>query len=143
MQMLATILIAVAALTGTTAFHYEVMTFLDGALRARTRSIRPILPLILMIVVVAHLIEIGFYTAIFALAAGPLGLGAFHGVPTMGAIEYFYFSAQTYSTVGYGDIVPTGDLRILAGVAPLNGLLLLAWSGAFLYNAVHQRPVHV
>jgi hypothetical protein len=38
--------------------------------------------------------------------------------------------------VGYGDIVPLGALRLVACVESLNGLLLLAWSGAFLYGVL-------
>lgn len=40
-----------------------------------------------------------------------------------------YFSAETFTTLGYGDVVPHGDLRLLAGIEALNGLLLIGWTG--------------
>jgi hypothetical protein len=141
MDLLLAILLAAIALLGTTAFHYEVISVVDGRLRLTRRSIRLALPGVIVTVVLAHLIEIAFYAMIFAAAAGPLALGGFVSAQPMSADDYFYFTAQTYSTLGYGDVVPTGRVRILAGIAPLNGLLLLAWSGSFLYNAVHRRPV--
>ena len=43
-------------------------------------------------------------------------------------------SAETYSSLGYGDIYPLGDIRLLASITPLIGILLLGWSGAFLFS---------
>ncbi|WP_242469708.1 potassium channel family protein [Rhabdochromatium marinum] len=53
--------------------------------------------------------------------------------------EATYFSAVTFTTVGYGDITLTAAQgRLLAGVEALNGVLLLGWSTALLF-AVVQR----
>ena len=35
--------------------------------------------------------------------------------------------------LGFGDVVPNGPLRLLAGAEALNGLLLIGWSASFLY----------
>ena len=141
MDMLtATILLGALALLGTTAFHYEAIAFLDSRLRRRKGSMRGVVPLAVAIIMAAHLAEVGFYAGLFWLAAGPLELGSLIGLKAHGFVDYFYFAAEGYSSFGYGDIVPTRELRLMASVEPLNGLLLLAWSGAFLYGAVHQRP---
>ena len=34
------------------------------------------------------------------------------------------------------DIYPIGDIRLLASIEALNGLLLVAWSGSFTYLAM-------
>jgi hypothetical protein len=39
--------------------------------------------------------------------------------------EVVYFSFATYTTVGYGDVTPTGEMQILAQVEALTGLLLV------------------
>jgi hypothetical protein len=57
-----------------------------------------------------------------AAAAGPLGL-----------FDSVYFSAMTYSTVGYGDVLPLGPVRLLAGTEGLIGLVLIGWSASFTY----------
>jgi voltage-gated potassium channel Kch len=52
-------------------------------------------------------------------------------VPTV--IEILYFSASTYTSLGYGDIVPLGDSGLLAGSQALTGLVLIAWTASFTY----------
>lgn len=44
-----------------------------------------------------------------------------------------YFSAITYTTVGFGDFVPTGPVRFLAGTEALTGFLLITWSASFTF----------
>ena len=53
----------------------------------------------------------------------------------------FYFSAVTFTTLGYGDITLNTDWRILSGLQAINGILLIGWSTAFLF-AVLQRAWH-
>ncbi len=38
--------------------------------------------------------------------------------------DAIYFSAATYSTVGFGDLSPIGALRMLAGLEAVTGLLV-------------------
>lgn len=49
-----------------------------------------------------------------------------------------YFSATTYSSLGFGDIVPLGGMRLLAGIQVLNGLVLIGWSVSFTYLAMEK-----
>lgn len=46
-----------------------------------------------------------------------------------------YFSTVTFATVGYGDIFPTRDWRVLAALEGINGFLLIGWSTAYLVAA--------
>jgi hypothetical protein len=48
-------------------------------------------------------------------------------------VEILYFSASTYTSLGYGDIVPLGDSGLLAGSEALTGLVLIAWTASFTY----------
>jgi voltage-gated potassium channel len=45
-----------------------------------------------------------------------------------------YFSTVTFTTLGYGDIVLHDQWRVLSGIEAANGVVLLGWSTAFLFE---------
>ncbi len=49
-----------------------------------------------------------------------------------------YFSAATYTTTGYGDLVPQGQWRLLAGIEALTGILMAGWSTGFFFAFVSR-----
>ena len=49
------------------------------------------------------------------------------------AFDYVYFSARVYSTVGLGEVVPDGPIRMIASTEALLGLALITWSASFSY----------
>ena len=48
-------------------------------------------------------------------------------------LDCVYFSFTSYTTLGFGDIAPRGELRFLAGLESLTGLVLITWTASFLY----------
>jgi len=55
-------------------------------------------------------------------------------------IDALYFSAATYTTLGYGDIVIDQKdkfWRLMCGLEAINGILLAGWSTALLFLVVH------
>lgn len=47
-----------------------------------------------------------------------------------------YFSTVTFTTLGYGDIVLHDHWRVLSGIEAANGIILLGWSTAFLFEVM-------
>ncbi len=124
--------LALVVVCVTAAFHYEALRALAGVWRGRSLS-RATLVVVFVGLVGAHLAEVAMYGLVYAVGTYPLGLGSLEGTGHSGALGYFYFAAETYSTLGYGDVVPSGALRLIASVETVNGLLLISWSGAFLF----------
>lgn len=143
MHLMLSIALCVLTVLLTTAFHYEAMRYLSRFTVPGEHIARHKAPAILLALVAAHIVEISFYALIYALAAGPLDLGSFTGVAKMAAIDYFYYAAETYSSLGYGDIYPLGELRLIASIGPLNGLLLLAWSGSFMFAVMQHSTTRL
>lgn len=85
---------------------------------------------------VAHLFEVGLYAVVFAVGEIGFALSSFGGARVSHPLDYLHFSLVSYTSLGLGDIVPTGYLSFLAGIEALNGLLLIAWSGSFIYIAM-------
>ena len=50
----------------------------------------------------------------------------------------FYFSAVTYTTTGYGDLVLPNEWRLVGGVEALTGILMCGWSAAFFFAVVSR-----
>ncbi len=44
-----------------------------------------------------------------------------------------YFSFVSYTTLGFGEIIPVGHIRFLSGLEALTGLVLVAWTASFMY----------
>jgi hypothetical protein len=126
----------------TILIHYEVLRFTsehltDLAIPPRFR----IVPLVLA-AFTAHTVEIWLYGIAYYLLSGHVGELKSLGDP-IEFVDFIYFSASTYATVGYGDIAPHGGLRLIAGIEGLNGLVLVAWSASFTYVAMEKFwPLH-
>lgn len=50
----------------------------------------------------------------------------------------FYFSAVTYTTTGYGDLVLPEEWRLVGGIEALTGILMCGWSTAFFVALVSR-----
>jgi len=50
----------------------------------------------------------------------------------------FYFSAVTYTTTGYGDVVLPIEWRLEGGVEALTGILMCGWSTGFFFAVVSR-----
>ena len=49
-----------------------------------------------------------------------------------------YFSAVTYTTTGYGDLVLPREWRLVGGVEALTGILMCGWSTGFFFVVVSR-----
>jgi len=122
----------------TTVIHYEVLRLLTASLPAFRMPARAKLIVVIFSAFLAHAAEIVLYaTAIYVLIRY-LGAGTLGDPSRFSLAQCLYFSAETYSSLGYGDIVPGGDLRLVAGVEVLNGLLLIGWSASYTYIAMER-----
>ncbi len=71
-------------------------------------------------IVLLHLFEVSVWAAFYFLK------GAMPAMQTA-----LYFSAVTYTTTGYGDLVLPPEWRLVGGVEALTGILMCGWSTAF------------
>jgi voltage-gated potassium channel len=49
-----------------------------------------------------------------------------------------YFSMTSYTTVGYGDVIPSVSWRLLGPIEAVVGVLMLGWSTSIIVAAVHR-----
>ncbi|MGH6769468.1 MAG: ion channel [Xanthobacteraceae bacterium] len=81
----------------------------------------------------AHVAEIAIWAAYLDLA----------GIKIANA-RVFAFAFENYTAVGYGDALPAeGDRRLVGPIMALNGLLLIGWSVAVIFEVMRMADFQV
>ena len=55
----------------------------------------------------------------------------------------FEFAFENYTALGYGDPVPPEGKRLIGPITALNGLLLIGWSVAIIFEVMRMAEVQV
>ena len=131
--MLVAILFAIVLMVVSILLHYEALRLTSEFIpRLLFRPQQRIL-VVLMTIMVVHVVVIGLFGASYYAMSEVLGVGTMHGEFNGEAIDYFYYSATTYTTLGIGDVFAQGPMRIVAGLESLTGLVMISWSATFTY----------
>jgi hypothetical protein len=138
MEMLQALLSAVALVGSAVIVHYESLRAISNLTSKLTIPHRAVSLVVIAGVLLAHLVEICLFAAGYLLMHAYLGLGSVKGEFNGSALDYFYFSATTYSTLGVGDLFPTGVIRLVAGLEALTGFVLIGWSASFTYLSMQR-----
>lgn len=138
-QLIANLGAATAMVALTTLIHFFgliVLTRLMSRAHVRLRTHEGIMRQAGMILLVVfgifalHTAQIWAYAFLFRL------LGEFHTFE-----QALYFSTVTFSTVGYGDLTLSVNWRVLGAIEAANGLVLIAWSTAFLLTTTTRLRI--
>ncbi len=131
-------LINVAVVAIVVLIHYEFLFALSKHIPKL--KIKPRFRIVLGVfgALLAHSIEVWFFAAVyyFKLATGVFGHfeGNFNGT----FLDCVYFSFTSFTTLGFGDIVPFGEIRFLVGIESLTGLVMITWSASFLFYEMQK-----
>lgn len=132
------ILVCCLLVVVTTILHYEVLGLLNSRLPTLPIPVRSKLVVVILVAFVAHAVEMAMYGAALYTLVSWLGAGELAGTAGLSLSSCLYFSAETYTSLGFGDLTPIGPVRLLAGVEALNGLLLIGWSASFTYISMEK-----
>ena len=129
--MLWKLTIAFALMAACVVIHAACVTAALRWTRARAGAVRQFAGRVWLFIRIAawivffHLIEITVWAAFY------LVQGAMPDVQ-----DALYFSAVTYTTTGYGDLVLPVEWRLVGGVDALTGILMCGWSTGFFFAVV-------
>ena len=136
--MIAAVLCAICLLVSTVWIHAWGLGLLRNKVQLRSISDHFSLAMIVSSVFVLHIIEISFYAVAIWFLNVIIDIGDIVGAREFSGMDYFYYSAETFTALGSGDLTATQGLRLIAAIEPLNGLVLIAWTGAFTYWAMEH-----
>ena len=120
-----------AAMTGliVVATRHTAAATSDLGLFVRLTALLTVTMVVLM---AAHVTEIGVWTAYVNLA----------GIEVRGA-DKFEFAFENYTALGYGDALPVNGRRVLGPIIALNGLLLIGWSIAVIFEVMRMAELQI
>jgi len=130
------ILIGVLVTLINIAIHAVLMTEVTWTARRISLASQHLYPrahaaLVMMatvtVLLLAHLAEVGVWAFVY----GSLGV-------VKQWRDALYFAFVNYTTLGYGDILPSEDWRLLGPIAALNGVLMIGWSTAVIYDVLRS-----
>ena len=88
---------------------------------------------------VAHGVEIWVFAIAYYLMNIDKTWGHLTGNFDGSLMDCGYFSFTVFTTLGFGDIEPNGNLRYLTGIESLTGLVLITWTASFLYVEMQRH----
>jgi len=80
----------------------------------------------------AHVCEIALWAAFYEIANVKTDFTA-----------AFEFAFENYTALGYGDTVPPEGKRLMGPIASLNGLLLIGWSVAIIFEVMRMAELQI
>jgi hypothetical protein len=98
-----------------------------------------LLAVTMFVLMIAHVLEVTVWAAFYHVAAFPIqetGTAHFTG-------GYFEFAFENYTALGYGDVVAGNGWRLIGPITGLNGLLLIGWSVAVIFEVMRLADVYV
>jgi hypothetical protein len=132
-------------LTGAVIYlvNFAIHTVFTGAIvfatrhtakRTSERGVFVRLTSLLMITVtglmIAHVVEIAVWA----------GYYTWFGIK-LNNITYFEFAFENYTALGYGDTLPIDGNRLIGPITALNGLLLVGWSVAIIFEVMRMAEL--
>lgn len=136
---LSQLLVGIAASIVCIAIHAAVTTVVVRAApgtAARFTSRPGVLVTATMIATVvllmfAHMLEVAVWAVTYTIVrAAPDGS------------DMLYFAFVNYTTLGYGDVIPVTDWRLLGPATAMCGVLLFGWSTAVIFEVLRRALAH-
>jgi hypothetical protein len=100
-----------------------------GDLTASHRQLRLVAVMVaaVSVLMIAHFAEVLVWSLSYAIA---------RAAPE--STELVYFAFVNYTTLGYGDVIPVQRWRLLGPMTAMNGVLLIGWSTAVIFEVLQK-----
>jgi hypothetical protein len=141
LQHLVGFVISGMVVTLAVVLHYEALRFLGRTLGKHVHK-RIGMLLMMLGLLLTHTLEIWCFAFGYMLLQHGIGLGYITGMEKGGLMDYVYYSSVVYTTIGFGDLLPVGAMRMLSAAEGLAGLALITWSASFTFIAMHRFWPH-
>lgn len=144
MHFIAISAISVGLIAITCLIAYEMLRAMWSGMPNWKLHPRLRILLIMCTVFSIHILNIWIYAFVIFILENMGYFGALVGAGHVAGWHWqsfedcLYLATASYTTIGFGDIVPTSYLRMIAGTSALNGLVMIGWTISFTYLALER-----
>ncbi len=85
-----------------------------------------------VVLMMAHVLEVLVWAATYGIVGAAVSEDGL-----------LYFAFVNYTTLGYGDITPVREWRLIGPLTAMNGVLLFGWSAAVLFEVLRKTLDHL
>jgi len=121
--------------------HYEALRFLSHIVGIHVHKRIGVL-VVMLGLLAAHVFEIMIFALGYMIMQHHFGLGHITNMDEGNFLDYIYYSSVVYTTVGFGDLLPVGAVRMLSAAEGLVGLAMITWSASFTFLAMKRFWPH-
>lgn len=121
-----------------TSLHYETLRLLSTRVPLPKTPHRARIIMLILSLLMLHIAEIWIFGAAYYLLLATGDHSTLVGASSLSIADCVYFSATVFSTVGFGDIAPTGPIRFMTGTEAVAGLTFITWSASYTYLVMQQ-----
>ena len=127
-----TLAVTMLIVTLCVVLHYEALRLLTDYLPTPHHHHRRRIVILILCLLLLHIVEIWIFGGGYYLLLQQESFGDLSSLDVT-MFDAIYFSASVYTTLGFGDIVPTGAIRFLTGTEALSGFMLISWSASYVF----------
>jgi hypothetical protein len=134
-EFLLMMVLSVVLVVACILVHYEMMRLTADYLLPRLAMVPRRAHVVVGICgcFVAHTIEVWLFAGLYYVLSIQTDSG-FADESRRAFLDYLYFSTESYTSLGFSDSRQlSNDLRLLAGIEAMIGLVLIAWTASFNY----------
>jgi len=130
----AVVLVTGIVVVACVLLHYECFSLFQKVLSRLTLRVKRRRILLLMFGLLGlHILDVWLFGFGYYILIDDWSESSLQGWQGGGLLEFVYFSAVVYTTLGLGDLVPHGAIRFMTGTEALTGFLLITWSASFTF----------
>tara|TARA_Y100000592_G_scaffold93645_1_gene157164 strand:+ start:208 stop:648 length:441 start_codon:yes stop_codon:yes gene_type:complete len=119
--------------------HYEAFILFSRFIARSSLSHRQRILLLLFGILCIHIAAIWIFGVSAWWLVEKHDVGVVSGYEVMSFLDYIFMSAVTYTTLGYGDMIPMGPIRFLYGTQSLVGFVLITWSASYTFLEMQRN----
>jgi hypothetical protein len=132
-------LLAIVLVITSAFIHYEVLWRLNQLLpRLRLVPARATVFIAVLGAFVSHFAQIAVFACAYYFIQSESGADLAGNATTVDFGTALYFSTETYTSLGFGDIYPLRLVRLLVGVESMTGLVMISWTASFTFLEMNR-----